>query len=162
MEQQKLRQLVTIKDKELASRVDVQKKGFTLVELITVVAILGILSAIGIIGYNGYISSTKKTSAKNIMQQMSLAQTEYFSNEGDYFVSGDTCSLSSVPTSGQSTGINDRLLESKTITEKLGYNMCVTTDSVDGNDVDYTIIASNGTCEITLSSESDWVMGNNC
>ena len=162
MEQQKLRQLVTIKDKELASRVDVQKKGFTLVELITVVAILGILSAIGIIGYNGYISSTKKTSAKNIMQQMSLAQTEYFSNEGDYFVSGDTCSLSSVPTSGQSTGINDRLLESKTITEKLGYNMCVTTDSVDGNDVDYTIIASNGICNITLSSESDWVMGVNC
>ena len=161
MEQQKLRQLVTIKDKELASRVDVQK-GFTLVELITVVAILGILSAIGIIGYNGYISSTKKTSAKNIMQQMSLAQTEYFSNEGDYFVSGDTCSLSSVPTSGQSTGINDRLLESKTITEKLGYNMCVTTDSVDGNDVDYTIIASNGTCTITLSNESDWVMGDNC
>ena len=139
-----------------------QKKGFTLVELITVVAILGILSAIGIIGYNGYISSTKKTSAKNIMQQMSLAQTEYFSNEGDYFVSGDTCSLSSVPTSGQSTGINDRLLESKTITEKLGYNMCVTTDSVDGNDVDYTIIASNGTCTITLSNESDWVMGDNC
>ena len=139
-----------------------QKKGFTLVELITVVAILGILSAIGIIGYNGYISSTKKTSAKNIMQQISLAQTEYFSNEGDYFASGGTCSLSSDPTSGQSTGINDQLLESKTITEKLGYNMCVTTDSVDGNDVDYTIIASNGICNITLSSESDWVMGVNC
>ena len=137
-------------------------KGFTLVELITVVAIIGILSAIGIIGYNGYISSTKKTSAKNIMQQISLAQTEYFSNEGDYFVSGGACSSSSDPTSGQSTGINDDLLESKTITEKVGYNMCVTTDSVDGNDVDYTIIASNGTCAIALSSESDWVMGDDC
>jgi len=138
------------------------QKGFTLIELITVVAIIGILSAIGIIGYNGYISSTKKTSAKNIMQQISLAQTEYFSNEGDYFVSGGACSSSSDPTSGQSTGINDNLLESKTITEKLGYNMCVTTDSVDGNDVDYTIITSNGTCVITLSSESDWVMGDDC
>ena len=125
-------------------------------------AIIGILSAIGIIGYNGYISSTKKTSAKNIMQQVLLAQTEYFSNEGEYYVSGDTCSLSSDPTSGQSTGINNRLLDSKTITEKLGYNMCVTTDSVDSNDVDYTIIASNGTCKITLSNESDWVMGDDC
>jgi len=137
-------------------------KGFTLIELLVVVAIIGILSAIGIIGYNGYISSTKKTSAKNIMQQVLLAQTEYFSNEGEYYVSGDTCSLSTDPKSGQSTGINDRLLESKTITEKLGYNMCVTTDSVDGNDVDYTIIASNGTCTITLSNESDWVMGDDC
>ena len=96
------------------------------------------------------------------MQQITLAQTEYFSNEGDYFVSGDTCSLTGTPKLGQSTGINDQLLESKTITEKLGYNMCVTTDSVDGNDVDYTIIASNGTCTITLSNESDWVMGDDC
>ncbi len=161
MEQQNLRQLVTIKDKELASRVDVQK-GFTLIELITVVAILGILSAIGIVGYNGYISSTKKTSAKNIMQQITLAQTEYFSNEGDYFVSGDTCSLTGAPKLGQSTGINDRLLGSKTITEKLGYNMCLTKESIGGNDADYTIIASNGTCVITLSSDSDWVMGDGC
>ena len=161
VEQQNLRQLVTIKDKELTSRVDVQK-GFTLIELITVVAIIGILSAIGIIGYNGYISSTKKTSAKNIMQQITLAQTEYISNEGDYFVSGGTCSLSSFPTSGQSTGINNNLLEGKTITEKLGYNMCVTKDSIDSNDVDYTIIASNGTCVITLSNESDWVAGDDC
>ena len=69
-------------------------KGFTLIELITVVAIISILAAIGIVSYNGYVWSTKKTSAKNIMQQMSLAQTEYISNNGNYYYTSGGCSSS--------------------------------------------------------------------
>ena len=59
--------------------------GFTLIELLVVVAIIGILAAIGIVSYNGYVSSAKKTSAKNVMQQISLGQTEYYSDNGRYY-----------------------------------------------------------------------------
>ena len=55
-----------------------KSSGFTLIELLVVVAILGIIAAIGIVSYNGYVASAKKTSAKNIMQQISLGQTEHY------------------------------------------------------------------------------------
>ena len=59
-----------------------------------VVAIIGILAAVGIVSYNGYLWSTKKTSAKNIIQQMSLAQTEHISNNGSYYYTSGGCSSS--------------------------------------------------------------------
>ena len=59
--------------------------GFTLIELLVVVAILGIIAAIGISSYSGYVSSTKKKSVENAMMQMSLGQTEYYSNNGYYY-----------------------------------------------------------------------------
>ena len=133
-------------------------KGFTLIELITVVAIIGILAAIGIVSYNGYVWSTKKTSAKNIMQQMSLAQTEYISNNASYFESTGDCSTSA--SSAQSTEINDDLLESKTIDPaKLGFNMCVIDDSGDpALGYDYTIIAvaTSRTCTFEFHSNGSW------
>ena len=62
-----------------------RSKGFTLIELLVVVANLGIISAIGIVSYNGYIGSTKKKTAENIIQQISLVQAEYYKNEYDYY-----------------------------------------------------------------------------
>ena len=53
-------------------------KGFSLVELLVVVAILGILSTVGLVSYNGYVSGTKEKSAKNVMQLISLEQTEEY------------------------------------------------------------------------------------
>ena len=134
-------------------------KGFTLIELITVVAIIGILAAVGIVSYNGYLWSTKKTSAKNIMQQMSLAQTEYISNNGSYFESTGDCSTSA--SSAQSTEINDELLESKTIKPaKLAFNICVTDNSGDTPypGYDYTIIAvaTSKKCTFQFHSNGSW------
>ena len=53
-----------------------RSSGFTLIELLVVVALIGIISAIGTISYQGYVSGAKKSSAKNILQQISLAEQE--------------------------------------------------------------------------------------
>ena len=133
-------------------------RGFTLIELITVVAIIGILAAVGIVSYNGYVWSSKKTSAKNIMQQMSLAQTEYISNRGNYFESSGSCDATLTAT--QSTEINTELLESETIIPaKLGFNMCVEDTSEDTPYVsEYTIkaVARSKTCRLEFHSNGSW------
>ena len=70
-------------------------KGFTLIELLVVVAIIGTLASVGIYSYNGYVKSSKKSSAKNTMMQIGLAQTEFYSNSGFYWsneFAGGTCS----------------------------------------------------------------------
>ena len=63
-------------------------KGFTLIELLVVVAIIGTLASVGIYSYNGYVKSSKKSSAKNTMMQIGLAQTEFYSNSGFYWYNG--------------------------------------------------------------------------
>ena len=50
-----------------------------------VVAILGIISAIGVVSYSGYVDSSKRKSAENIMMQISLAQSEYYSDNDNYY-----------------------------------------------------------------------------
>lgn len=65
-------------------------KGFTLIELLVVVALIGVLSAVGIIAYTGFIDSTKKSRAESTMQSIYLAQQEYNSNNGSYYLSTST------------------------------------------------------------------------
>ena len=129
-----------------------KSSGFTLIELLVVVAILGIIAAIGISSYNGYVSGTKQKSVENAMMQMSLGQTEYYSNNGFYYPlnTSNTCSPSSTTTSD----IEKKLLGDGTegpdvIPEELGYNVCIWRSS-QGK---YGIVAKqdSGTCEITMS-----------
>ena len=65
-------------------------KGFTLIELLVVIAIIGILAAIGIQAYSGYIESAKKKEADVTLQSIYMAQQEYKSNNGDYYISSNT------------------------------------------------------------------------
>ena len=113
-----------------------KSSGFTLIELLVVVSIIGILSAVGIVQYNGYVSGTKQKSAENTMQQIALAQTEEYSNNGDYYTQGDACET----TEGNSKLIEENLFGGgDIITSDAGYEMCIQSDGTT-----YLVKASDG------------------
>ena len=119
-----------------------------MIELLVVVAILGILAAIGIASYNGYVDSSKKKSAENIMMQIGLAQTEYYSDYSQYYntSSGATCT----PSSGSSDNIEKYLLsEADLITDEIGFEMCIVLVSAPTN---YKIVGkqTSSNCTITV------------
>jgi prepilin-type N-terminal cleavage/methylation domain-containing protein len=62
-------------------------KGFTLIELLVVVAIIGILSAVGVVSYSGYKTSAEKKQAEITLSSIYLAEQEYKSNNGEYYIS---------------------------------------------------------------------------
>ena len=134
-----------------------KSSGFTLIELLVVVAILGIIAAIGIMSYDGYVSSAKKRSAENVMQQISLGQTEYYSDNGIYYrnSTGTSCN----PTSTTSSAIETNLLGgTDSITSEMGYELCIANDATN-----YKVVAkeNGGNCEITMTALGAFVR-NNC
>ena len=125
-----------------------KSSGFTLIELLVVVAILGIIAAIGISSYSGYVAGAKRKSAENVMQQISLGQTENYSDMGTYYrnSSGTSCS----PTSTTSTQIETNLLGgSDNINAEMGYELCIANHSSN-----YLINANEigGSCEIEMTA----------
>ena len=133
-----------------------KSSGFTLIELLVVVAILGIIAAIGVMSYNGYVGSAKKRSAENVMQQISLGQTEYYSDNGIYYrnSTGTSCN----PTSTTSSAIETNLLGgTDSITSEMGYELCVANDATN-----YKVFAkeNGGNCEITMTALGTFVRTN--
>ena len=124
-----------------------KKKGFSLIELLTVIAIIGILAAVGVVSYTGYVTSARKSSAENAMMQIALAQTEYYSNIGQYFATTSTCDKTT------SASIENILFDGgDIITDESGYQMCISL--TDGNSSYEITAVSKKDCTLKLSGIS--------
>ena len=127
-----------------------RRSGFTLIELLVVVAIISIIAAIGFFAYSGYVEAAKKKTAENAMMQLSLAQTEYYSENSSYYGvgSGTNCS----PTSATSDAVETALIEgAELFTDDLDYNVCI----ILNNTKNYYIVSEKdgGGCKIKLDGK---------
>ena len=139
-----------------------KSSGFSLIELLVVVAILGVISAIGVVSYSSYVGSTKKKATENIMRQVSLGQTEYYSENSVYSTSGSSCTAT-VATSeaietnllGGSQIIIDANATPKQQKSKSGYLICVQ-DHASGYEVKAVDESNSKGCTMTLTAGSSF------
>jgi prepilin-type N-terminal cleavage/methylation domain-containing protein len=62
---------------------NINNRGFSLVEVIVVGVIIGILSAVAIPSYLGYVNSTKQEAVNNLAQTAAAAANSYFRRTGN-------------------------------------------------------------------------------
>jgi prepilin-type N-terminal cleavage/methylation domain-containing protein len=66
------------------------KRGFTLIELIIVVTIIGILAMIAIPAYVGQQKRAARTEAYANLENLRLLEEQYFAENGCYYMTGST------------------------------------------------------------------------
>tara|TARA_B100000902_G_scaffold144983_1_gene142265 strand:- start:21 stop:464 length:444 start_codon:yes stop_codon:yes gene_type:complete len=128
-----------------------RSSGFTLIELVVVVAIIGILAAVAITAYSNYISNAKIKNAENTLLQLSLAQTEFFTDNRIYKVDVDVNCPATSDTSGQ---LSTDLVGDDIITE-------TNADGDDIHDFDYCADA-NGANGFVIEAEATTASNLDC
>ena len=132
-------------------------KGFTLIELLVVVAIIGILGSVGTIAYNGYTKGARVTAAKNTLMQISLAQSEHFSNAGYYWTSGEDCADSYTKTAGeavnQEVGTN-LFSKANYIDSKIDFVFCIEEPDEGASGFIATAVYGGGSCTLTIGDSN--------
>jgi len=68
----------------MLKEMEMNKKGFTLVELLITVAIIGILAAIGIPAYIGQQKNAARTEAYSNLQNLRLLEEQFYAENGVY------------------------------------------------------------------------------
>lgn len=63
---------------------NLDKRGFTLIELMIVVAIVGILAAIAYPSYTNYLKRTQRTAVISLMSESAMAAERFYSKNGSY------------------------------------------------------------------------------
>ncbi len=129
------------------------KKAFTLIELLIVVALIGILSSIGVITFQGQIKASKQKKAEINLNSVNLALQEYKSNNGNY---GSSTSCSS---NSNSTIDSDLFDNVQNLRGDETFQYCI---NVSGSN--FTITAKNPTtnCQITLNQNLVSARNSNC
>lgn len=72
------------------------KKGFTLTELLIVIAIIGILAAIAIPAYVGQQKRAARTEAYSNLQNLRLLEEQFFAENGCYYKVVTTCTNATI------------------------------------------------------------------
>ena len=133
-----------------------RSSGFTLIELLVVVAIIGTISAIGVVSYNGYVRNAQISSATNMLQQLSLGQTEFFTDNRIFNVNTD---VNCPPTSAKSTHLSIDLFGGDVITEVDAdgdpihdFDYCADPNGANGFLITATATAASGlVCILTIN-----------
>ena len=79
------------------------KRGYTLIELLIVVAIIGILAAIAIPGYIGQQRRAARTEAYTNLQNLRLLEEQYYAENGCYYKTGGPPTVCTNATIGNTT-----------------------------------------------------------
>ena len=111
------------------------KKGFTLIELITVVIIIAIMAALALPQYTRFIERSQASTAKNALAMIRKAEATYFALNSQY--------LSCTENEGTSCDLTDEMPE---IAKVLNY----TTTS--GKDWSYSVTADTGASNSTFNA----------
>lgn len=132
------------------------ERAFTLVELLIVVALIGILSAVSVVSYQGYAWSSKKKAIELSLNGILLAEEEYKSDNGNYYISSG-CSNTSYK------GIRDELLDGKESLEKDDWQFCTEKRTVDDTLNIKAVSLDRDNCTLILTETMDFkAEGSDC